>query len=145
MNVLPSGKFEKEKAVVNQYSVKTNGEEHRSAALQIFTPYFSSALSPPLSDRCDRHSRNVRNTRRAVKVTAGFPLPKFLLLNATARNQQRPTATRGWSKLTPVRPLCAPDACGQENCARKLPLACEPGTRCGQCPPSRRESTSDLC
>lgn len=51
LNLLPSGKCERKKSVVRRYSVKTNREEHRSASLQIFTPPFTPALSPPLSDR----------------------------------------------------------------------------------------------
>lgn len=80
------------------------------AALQIFTPYFSPSLSPSPSlsvslrsqRLSDRHSRNVRNTRRAVKVTAEFPLhpppvqkrKKFLLLLKTPLARKNPAATR---------------------------------------------------
>lgn len=88
--------LKKKKSVVNQYSVKTNGEEHRSAALQIFTPYFSSALSPPLSDRSDGltvTAENVRNTRRAVKVTAAISTPQI------------PSAKRHCAQTSSDRPL----------------------------------------
>lgn len=53
VSLLPSGKCKREKSVVHRHSVKTDREEHRSAALRIFTPYFTSALSPPLSARSD--------------------------------------------------------------------------------------------
>lgn len=109
-----------------------------------------SQSSPLLSSLrlSDRHSRNVRNTSRAAKVTAEFPLPKFLLLDATTarNNSQQPAAdrTERFKRLEQTDTGAAPSVRsrrrrGRENCARKLPLACECGTRCGQSPP---ESTS---
>lgn len=50
-----------------------------SLFLRLSLAHFSS-LSFCSQRLTDRHSRNVRNTRRAAKVTAEFPLPKFLLL-----------------------------------------------------------------
>lgn len=81
-----------------------------------------SARSDALTDR---HSANVRETRRAVRVTAEFPLHPpsrkkkkekkpccyKTPVRATGGELREPTTTRVWSRLAPVRPLCAPDAC----------------------------------
>jgi len=110
MDILPNGKWR----VKNERNHELIGSQWKPTAGNIRAPLYWSLLriSVQLSVRSDRHSENVRKTRRVVKVTEEFPLPKFLLRDAAARNQQRATATKeGWSKLTPVRPLCAPDAC----------------------------------
>lgn len=77
------------------------------------------AASGRLTDGASRRKMSVKHAKRAARAAAEFPLPKFRHSpDACARNQQRPTATRGWSKLTPVRPLCAPGACEQQRRAR---------------------------
>lgn len=109
--ILPAGKCQKKR----EMRVKRRRTASRISALQ-FRP-----RTLRLTDWRSFTARKMsRIATRDVKARAEFPLPKFRHSpDAFARNQQRPTATRGWSKLTPVRPLGAPGACEQQQRARK--------------------------
>ena len=151
----------------NRRSEKTNREEHR--LLQLFTPDFTS-LSLSLSLRSARltdwltdwppRQKNVRNTRRVVKVTAWISTPLQEKKNPAVRAQtssssrsDRPLQGAGanWHRCA----LCALPTHASERASERREgtahansgWACECGTRCGQCPTERAgaERTSDLC
>lgn len=93
-DILPSGKWKKRNHQLNGIQRKPSRGEHRSAALQIFTPYFSSALSPPLSALSDWLTAAAEMSGRR-ESNSGISTPQISASRRLARSHQRPTATKG--------------------------------------------------